>query len=137
MSEENVEVVRAIYDAVGRRDAASVFALYDPDVEVDGSRLPEAQLTGWTFMRGHDDLRAFYREWYEAWENAEDDCEELIDAGEHVISVVVRRGRGRTSGVEVEITRRAGVWTIRNGKVVRVVWFTSSEEAREAAELLE
>jgi ketosteroid isomerase-like protein len=59
---------------------------------------------------------------------AEDHCDELIDAGEHVISVVTRRGRGRASSVEVE-TRRAGVWTVRAGKVVRTVWFQSVEEA--------
>jgi hypothetical protein len=62
----------------------------------------------------------------------EDDCEELIDAGEHVISVVTSRARGRVSGLEVECT---GVWTIHEGKVVRVEWFESREEALEAAGL--
>jgi ketosteroid isomerase-like protein len=86
---------------------------------------------------GHDGLRKFTRDWNEAWEYAEDHCEELIDAGgEHVISVVTRRGRGLASGVEVE-TRRGGVWTIRDGKVVRTVWFPSVEEALEALGLSE
>jgi ketosteroid isomerase-like protein len=134
MSRENVEIVRAVYEAVARRDAATVLALYDPEVEVDGSRLPESRLTGSGLSRGHEGLR--HSEWNEAWESAEDHCEELIDAGEHVISVVTRKGRGLASGVEVE-TRRAGVWSIREGKVVRTVWFTSVEEALKAVEFAE
>jgi ketosteroid isomerase-like protein len=76
------------------------------------------------------------RSWDEAWESAEDKCEELIDAGERVISVVARRGLGRTSGLRVS-TQRAGVWTIRDGKVVRTVWFPSKAEALQAAGLSE
>ena len=75
-----------------------------------------------------------FREWYESWESFDDHCDDLIDAGEHVISVVTRRGRGRASGAEAT-TRRAGVWTIRDGRIVRAVWFPSVEEAREAAGL--
>jgi ketosteroid isomerase-like protein len=138
MSQENVEIVRRVYEAVARRDAATVLALYDPGVEVDGSRLPELGMgAGATVVRGHEGIRQITREWYEAWEYAEDCCDELIDVGgEHVISVVTRRGRGLASGVEVE-TRRAGIWTIGDGKVIRTVWFPSVEEAFEAAGLSE
>src|SRR5688500_4466132 len=137
MSRGNVEVVRAVYDAVDRRDTAAVLALYDPDVEVDGSRLPESRLTGGSHpLRGHEGLRQVSREWGEAWGDAEDRCEELIDAGEHVVSVVTRRGRGLASGAEVE-ARRAGVWTVRGGKVIRTVWFPSVEEALDAVGLRE
>jgi ketosteroid isomerase-like protein len=57
---------------------------------------------------------------------------ELIDAGEQVIAVLSVRGRGRVSGIELEY-RPAGVWTLRQGKVVRVVWFPTRDEALEAA----
>jgi ketosteroid isomerase-like protein len=135
MSREDVKVVRRVYDAVARRDAATVLALYDPEVELDGTRLPESGLSGRTHpLRGHEGLRSLHRDWNEAWASSEDRCEELIDAGEHVIAVVTRRGRGLASGVEVE-TRRAGVWTIRAGKVVRTVWFQSVEEALESVGL--
>ena len=39
MSEENVEIVRRIYEAAAGREAASIFALYDPEVELDATRL--------------------------------------------------------------------------------------------------
>ena len=134
MSRENVEVVRQLYAAVAARDASRVLALYDRDVEVDGSRLPEARLAGGAVFRGYEGIRATYRDWSEAWQSFEDHCDELIDAGEHVVSLVTRRGRGRASGVETA-TPRAGVWTIRDGKVTRIVWFPSHEEALEAAGL--
>jgi ketosteroid isomerase-like protein len=133
MSRENVEIVRAVYDAVARRDTAAVLALYDPDVEWDGSRgTPLGELSGQSVYRGHDGLRTAFRQWYEAWENLEDTCEELIDAGEHVISVSTARARGRASGLDVEFPQRVGLWTIREGKIVRVVWLPSVEEARDA-----
>jgi ketosteroid isomerase-like protein len=113
MSEENVEIVCRVYDAVARRDAASVLALYDPEVEWDGSRFPLGRLIGAGVYRGHEGIRSMFRAYYEAWENVEDDCEELIDAGDQVISVVTSRGRGRASGVEVELKSYAAVWTIR------------------------
>jgi ketosteroid isomerase-like protein len=37
MSQENVEVVRRVYDAVARRDSAAVLDLYDPEVVLDPS----------------------------------------------------------------------------------------------------
>jgi ketosteroid isomerase-like protein len=135
MSEENLEVVRRVYEAAARRDTANVLALYDPDVEWDSSRVAWGDRTQGV-CRGLDDLRTLYRDWYEVWESYEDDLQELIDAGAHVISVATGRGRGRASGVEVE-SQGAGVWTIREGKIVRVVWFRTRGEALEAAGLSE
>ena len=136
MSQENVEIVRRVYDAVARRDSAAVLARYDEEVEIDGTRLPEARLVEQGVIRGHEGMRRVTRSWDEAWESAEDECEELIDAGERVISVVARRGLGRTSGLRVD-AERAGVWTIRGGKVVRTVWFPSKADALQAAGLSE
>jgi ketosteroid isomerase-like protein len=135
VSQQEVEIVR-LYVAVADRDAATVLSLYDSEIEWDDSRLPEAKLTGRTAVRGHDAIRGVFREWYEAWDSYEDRCGELIDAGEHVISVVTRRGRGRASGADAS-SRRAGVWTICDGRIVRAVWFSSVEEARAAAGLSE
>jgi ketosteroid isomerase-like protein len=82
--------------------------------------------------RGHEGLREWWREWREAWEDYADGYEELIDAGDHVISVTVSRGRGHASGAELGF-RQYGVWTIHEGKVTRVVWLQSREEALAAA----
>jgi ketosteroid isomerase-like protein len=132
MSADNVEIVRRIYEAVARRDAAAVLDLYDPEVEIDLSRLPESGLGGEAYLRGHEGLRHSFRSWSEAWERFEDHCDHPLEAGDQVISIVSRRGRGRASGAEAS-TQRAGVWTIRDRKVVQVVWFPSVDEALLAA----
>jgi ketosteroid isomerase-like protein len=136
MSQENVEVVRKVFDAVGRGDAAAVLALYDPEVVVDGSHSELAGLFGRSIWSGHEGLRTFDREWREVFENVETECDELIDAGERVISVSKYHVRGR-AGIEVSGSARGGIWTIRDGKVNRVVWFDTREEALEAAGLSE
>nr|MBA2763288.1 hypothetical protein [Thermoleophilaceae bacterium] len=46
MSQENVEIVRQVYEAVARGDSAGVLALYDEEVELDATRLPETRLIG-------------------------------------------------------------------------------------------
>jgi hypothetical protein len=84
---------------------------------------------------GYDGLRGFDREWREAFENVETNYEELIEAGEQVISIARYQVRGRTSGIEVEGPVQAGVWTIREGTIRRVVWFDTREEALEATGL--
>ncbi|TMK41167.1 MAG: hypothetical protein E6G56_04680 [Actinobacteria bacterium] len=40
MSQENVEVVRQVFEAAARRDADAVLALYDPEVEWDATQTP-------------------------------------------------------------------------------------------------
>jgi uncharacterized protein len=134
MSEENVEIVRRLYDAVARRDAATVLSLYDPEVEWDGTHSPLGNLTGELVYHGHAGIRKMTRYWQEAWATVEYEIEELIDAGDHVISVLTYRTRGRASGADVEQTDYP-VWTIKKGRIVRVVWLPTRAEALEAAGL--
>jgi ketosteroid isomerase-like protein len=132
MAHRNVEIVRSVYEAAARRDTEAVLALYDPEVELDNSAL---QVVGWGggVYRGHEGVRRFFREWHEAWDSVDYDFDELIEApGEHVVAVVTRHARGRASGAEVTLDL-ALLWTIRDERVVRVVWFSSREEALAAA----
>jgi ketosteroid isomerase-like protein len=139
MSEENVETVRRLFEAVARRDSATVLSIYDPNVLWDGSRhrWTEVLDAGDGVFHGHEGLREWSRRYYEMWESLEDTVEELIDAGDKVISIVTTRARGRTSGIDVEWKHNAGVWTLRRGKVVELVWFPTREEALEAAGMSE
>ena len=133
MSEENVEVVRRVYEAAAHRDGPTVLEHYDPEVELDATRLG---VTDSDVYHGHDGLQSLFREFAETFDEIEYSYEELIDAGDQVISIVTRHARGRTSGVEVE-RPFALLWTLRDGKVVRVVWYLTREDALEAAGLSE
>jgi ketosteroid isomerase-like protein len=133
MSQENVEVVRRVYEAAARRDSVSVFALYDPDVELDATRMGVGDLG---IYHGHEGLRRLFGEFREVWGEIKFDYEELIDAGKQVISVVTRHVHGQASGVAID-QPFALLWKLREGKVARVVWFRSRAEALEAAGLRE
>jgi ketosteroid isomerase-like protein len=132
MSQENVQIVRRVYEAAAHRDTATVLAIYDPDVELDNTRL---ELVGWAGVyHGHEGLRRFFRQWHEAWQDIQYDFDELLDAGEQVVAVVSRRARGLGSGAEV-VMHVALVWTLHEGRVVRVVWFPTRVEALKAVGL--
>lgn len=133
MAKENVEIVRQVYGAAARHDTSTVLEFYDPDIVWDISQAPARDLLGEPHVfNGIEGLRSFFRRWYEAWKHVEPDLEELIDRGEEVISVETTRGRGRTSGAVVELPH-AAIWTLRDGKIVKVVWFASRDEALRAA----
>jgi ketosteroid isomerase-like protein len=139
MSRENVEVVRQIYEAVARRDTSTILALYDAEVEMSFSRgtLADHIIGGPAVWSGHAGLRAFDRELRESFESFETTYEELIEAGDNVVSVSRYRGRGRKSGVEIDGPLQFGVWSIRGGKVTKTTWYPTREEALEAVGLSE
>ena len=138
MSEKNVDIVRAIYDAVARRDAARVLSLYDANVEIRSApgalfdHVLDSHRTTWV---GHEGLRAFDRELSDAFELFETTCDEMIDAGNQVVTISKYRVRGRGSGLELDGPLQYGVWTIQDGLVTRVVWFPTREDALDAAGL--
>ena len=64
--------------------------------------------------------------------------EEFIDAGDDQVLVFSREGgRGRGSGAEVMTQPTAHLWTIRNGRAVRMQSYWERTEALEAAGLTE
>jgi ketosteroid isomerase-like protein len=137
MSQENVQIVREAFGREARRDR-SVLDLYHSEVEMDFSASPFADfMTASARPRGVGEVQSAFRDWYEAFDNVETDVDELIDAGESVIAVFTYRGRGRTSGAEVEWKQMAGLWTFRDGKVVRVAWLRSRSDALRAVGLAE
>jgi ketosteroid isomerase-like protein len=136
MSQENVEIVRQLYEAVARRDRDTVLSIYHPDVEWDHTHNLELAglMGGQTVYNGHEGVRRWSREFYEAWDSVEADLVDLIDAGEDQVIVVLNyRCRGLASGAEVQFTRMAGVMTFRDRQIVKAEWFKERAAALEAA----
>ena len=71
--------------------------------------------------------------WLEAWESFTIDVVEFEPIGErHVVGDVRQSGRGRGSGVEVEM-RLGYLWEVRGGKVIRLHIVPDRETALAAA----
>jgi ketosteroid isomerase-like protein len=136
MSQENVEIVRTIYEAVARRDNVTPFEVYAEDIVWDLSNWPRAFLYSKPIYHGHEGVRDAWRESLSAFSEVDFEVPDLVDAGDRVLAVVNERERGRASGVPVEASHLA-VWTLSDGKVTRLQVFEDRQQALEAAGLRE
>ena len=128
MSEENVGVVRKVWDAYSRGDYDRVAGFHDPHVVVitleDGA------------VYGYNAVLANHERWDEAWKEAESTLDEVIGRGDRVFVAARFHGRGRASGVEID-TRLYEVYMLRDGKVLRIDEYEDRAEALDAAGLSE
>jgi ketosteroid isomerase-like protein len=130
MSEENVERVRVFIAAYNRRDFDTAVADFDPEIEWV---LPARQRSD--SGRGPQAAIRFFEEIDEAMEELTLEPQEFIDAGDRVATRLRHRGRGKGSGVEIDEELYHQVATFRDGRIVRMEYFGSWEEALAAAEL--
>jgi len=127
MSQENVEVVRAAYEAIARRDREALDAILREHLAADFEF--EAVLTGATY-KGADGL----------WELLDDiqdtvgyrpEVQEALDLDEHVLIVLRMSGRGSRSGAVVA-QQGAVLVTFDGSTLVSGQSFASKAEALEA-----
>ena len=139
MSQENVEIARAGFDAWASGDLDAWLDFFDPEVEfvpppawaaLEVGDDPEAQV-----LHGHAGIRRFVDVINRMWEEVELAPERFLDAGDRVLVFVRLRVRGR-DGVEID-EPWAHLLTLRSGKVIRVELHPDRAEALEAAGLSE
>ncbi len=129
MSQENVEIVRRLYEVQG--DADQILSLFDPSVVMTNvAGAPETAP-----YIGHDGVR----KWVEVTRDAIGDfrleADEILDADEDRVIVVGRVcGQGPSSGLAFEL-QLSTVYTLRRGKIVEVRAYRTKDEALEAAGL--
>lgn len=127
MSRENVQILKAAYEALNRGDIAAALAVLEPDAEwSEHSELPEADT-----YRGVAAIWSFLDDYLESWEEFRQETEEVIDGGEKVAVFLHLTAKGKGSGIQVE-ARYAHVWTMRDGRGVRVDAYADRQMAREA-----
>ena len=118
MSRENVEIVRGIYEGWASNDP-DVLRVIDPEIEV----YPDPR-SAWpgieSSYRGHDGLARYMASIYEAFSEYRAEAEDILDAGDRVVTLAIERARGKQSGVPVDIGYTAHVWTLRDGRAVRL-----------------
>jgi ketosteroid isomerase-like protein len=127
MSQENVEIVRRMWDATLGDDPVSALSFYDPDVEWDGTNLPDGKVA-----RGHEAIVDHVLRWAEMWDDWTVEPEQFIDAGGDQVIVVLRETGRSDSGLQMD-ERHAELYIVRDGKVVYRKGFSDPEEALEAA----
>jgi ketosteroid isomerase-like protein len=130
MAHENVDVVRSAYEGFNREGSPGTLPYLHADVEWDESNLP-ARRPG--IYRGHDGILKLGQQNAELWKEIRVDIDDLVDVGAEIVVAFVRvRGRGKNTGEEVELAM-SQVWTVRDGKGVRVKLYLDRHQAMEAA----
>ncbi len=129
MSQENVEIVRSIHAPWTKGDfSSSEWA--DAEIEF---RTPDDERVS----RGVAAMGRRWGEWLGAWDDFAASPEKLVDVGDQVVVMNRFRGRGKGSGTPLADFPGAALFTLREGKVVRLILYTDFEEALEAAGLSE
>jgi ketosteroid isomerase-like protein len=132
MSQENLEIVRRSIEAFQRGDYEAAMEAIDTEIEYDLTHFPDGKV-----YLGHEGIREAFRIWLGTWENYRQELDELIDlGGDEVLALVREFGRGKGSGIELE-RPTAGVWTLHDGKAVRIRFYPGKAEALRAAGLKE
>ena len=131
MTDEDLEAVRQVYGEWSRGNWSPRFEFYDAAMEWGWSD----EFPGLAGVY-HDPAERNDRvqEWLKEWEDWRCEAEELVVSGDQIVALCRYRGRGRGSGVSLE-TKGAHVWTLRDGKVIRLVIFATRERALQEAGL--
>jgi ketosteroid isomerase-like protein len=131
VSQENLEVVRAYFEARRNKGREGVFEFLSPSVEWEArSDLPDTE----TYI-GHDGVRALFSRFREVMDDMWFQPDDFILAGEQVLVPLRWGGRGRGSGVVFEEREEAWTFTVRNGAITRVKEYATKEAALEAVGL--
>jgi ketosteroid isomerase-like protein len=146
VSQENVELVLGLQPAPGvdlalafRDDLlwAALSAAVAPALAADF----ECEVRGFldrdeVVAEGLDGLRAVWLDWLSPWESYRTEIEDALDLGDRVVVLVRDLARRRGDTHEVPLTS-AAVWSVRDGKVTRAVFYADRPSALKAVGLEE
>jgi len=127
MKQDNVAVVRGVYDAFARGDVPDIFGLFHSEAEVyQSSRLP----WGGEY-REHEELGEFLTKLTGSVESKVEP-ERIIDDEEgHVVQIGRTCGRVKATGREFDVPE-THVWTVEGGKLTRYEAYIDTPKMREA-----
>jgi ketosteroid isomerase-like protein len=132
MSRENVEIVRAAYEAFNARNLDALRELYDPGAIV--VRGLEGWPEGEEPVVGRDAIIRSFEEGRDAWDADSLELASLVDLGDRIVVRQVWHGVGHGPEAATEWTV---VTTVRKGKIFLLEFFWDHAEALEAVGLSE
>jgi ketosteroid isomerase-like protein len=130
MSQQNIEIAMRANAAFNSRDLDSALQFFSADAELrDLANAPDQA----SAVKGIDAIREAWTLWTAAFDELRVDVEEWTDVRDAVIGAVHWQGRGKASGMSIDV-RQFDVYEFRDGQIVRAtLGLKSKEEALEAA----
>jgi ketosteroid isomerase-like protein len=121
-------IVRGAYDAFGRGDLDAVLTAFDPDIVWQTPpTLPWSQGD----YQGHDGVRDYFQSFLTHLAEPRIAPDELLVCGDRVVAVGFERARVRATGVAFA-AHFAHLWTVRDGRVVRMQGIVDTATIRQA-----
>jgi ketosteroid isomerase-like protein len=139
MSQENVEIVRELYEMgdffnAGPEQFDRAFRDYlDEQLEL---RLPPDYPEGRLVFRGRQGAAELIAMLHDTWGEWSFETERFIDAGDHVVVFARILAKGGVSGVPIEL-ETTHVWTVSTRRATSVHFYRDRSQALEAAGLRE
>jgi ketosteroid isomerase-like protein len=128
VSSEGPDVVRRSFEAWNANDWRALEASYDPDVIVDPPEgWPEGEVA-----HGWEAVRTQFERLKDAWQDERVQVVEVEEVGNRVLAQFRWVAQGKASGADVA-NALWGVFTVREGRIVRLKYFLGRANAVEAA----
>ena len=132
MSQENVDVAKAFYDAYNARDSEALDRLLHPGAEITTLSARGGLGGEWT----RETTRQYFEQLHEAWAGLRIEIEDYREVGERVVALGVARGAGLSSHVEIA-SDFAAVLVVKGSQIMLVDSYSSRKDALEAVGLSE
>jgi ketosteroid isomerase-like protein len=127
VSQENVEIVRQAFESFVA--GAIIWETMDEEIEIHDHDILDAGQ-----YRGHSGFTRWVADWEAGLPVIGMELQELIDAGDAVVAVFLLKAKPRGGSVDVE--RQDGiVYTLRSGKICRLDYYNSKQQALEGVGL--
>src|SRR5437588_9567752 len=132
MSQENVEIIKALFEGLQRGDR-DVAGMFDPEVEFAryGGEVAVTRRA-----RGIKQMTAALVDWTAEWSDLRFEAERFVDLGDRVPVLARHRGVGRRSGLSLDHLE-TDVFTLRDRRIVRWEAHWDPAEAQRALGLKE
>jgi ketosteroid isomerase-like protein len=129
MREAETQIARRVFEAFNSEDVERVLELTHDEFEV---AVPPQLSAEPDVYRGHEGMRRYFESFQEVMREIRFRSEGAWQGPRGLVLAMVITAKGRHTEIAVE-QRLAGVWRMRDGKVVNVRVFLTLEEAFEAA----
>jgi len=130
VSRENLEIVERGIEAFNERGVEGIIPFIHPDFE---ATTPPNLASEPDTYRGHDGVRRWFDSFYEVMDQIRWDAHSFQQVGDEVVVEFALRARGKTTGLDFG-QEAVMVWTLRDGKGIRIQLFETLDEALAATQ---
>jgi len=130
VSRENLEIVQRGFEAFNESGVEGILPFIHPEFE---ATTPPNLASEPDTYRGHDGIRRWFDSFDEVMDEIRWEAHSFQPVGDRVVVEFTLRARGKTTGLAFG-QDAVMVWSLRDGRAIRVELFESLNEALAAAE---